>query len=648
LKRVAPQMRHERVVSANLGDILMESENPRAEHGFAMALAMPETPLVALALIIVLGAAAQWLAWRARLPSILLLLVFGFLAGPVARAIAPGYAIDPDKLFGWLLLPVISLSVAVILFEGGLSLDFRELRGVGSVVRNLVIIGALATWGIATAAAHFMVGLDFRVAALAGAVLIVTGPTVVLPMLRLVRPNGPVGPILKWEGIIIDPLGALLAVLVFEVVVVGRGGDAPAYVGLALLKTVGIGGGLGLLAAGVLTLAIHRYWIPDFLHTSITLMLVAATFAAANMVQSEAGLLAVTIMGVALANQRWADMRPIAEFKENLQVFLLSALFILLSARLRLEDVRGVGLETLAFVLVLVLVGRPVSVFLSTLGSKLRRSERLFLMGMAPRGIVAAAVASVFALALERAGHTQASLLVPLTFATIIGTVLIYGVAAPVLAARLGLADRNPQGALIAGATPLAQAIAGGLEKLGFRTVLVDTNRGNVAAARLAGLKAHTGSILGERVLDEIDLGGLGRLLALTPSNEVNVLAVRRFVRIFGRAEVYQLPLKTDARGRSGLEKHLHGRWLFQNDATYAGLEALLARGATVKATKLTEAFDFRAFREQNGADAVPLFVVAENTRLTVLATDQKTEPRPGQTLISLVVPAEARQPAAV
>jgi len=604
---------------------------------------VPETALIALALVIVLGAAAQWLAWRVRLPSILLLLLFGFVAGPIARIVAPHYAIDPDHLFGGLLLPIVSLSVAVILFEGGLSLNFRELRGVGSVVRNLVTSGAAATWIVATAAAHYLVGLELRVAALVGAVLVVTGPTVVQPLLRYVRPCGPVGPILKWEGIVIDPIGALLALLVFEVVVVGRSGDAPLYIALALLKTIGIGGGLGLFAAALLTLAIHRYWIPDSLHTSITLMLVVATFAAANFVQSESGLLAVTVMGIALANQRWADMRPIAEFKENLQVFLLAALFILLSARLHLEQIHRIGVETIAFVFVLVLIARPAAVVLSTLGTKVTRAERLFLMGMAPRGIVAAAVASIFALALEQAGHPQASVLVPVTFATIVGTVLIYGLAAPLLAGYLGLSDQNPQGVLIAGAVPLARAIAGALHKLGIRAILVDTNRANVAAARLAGLTAHSGSILGERVLDELDLSGIGRLLALTPSDEVNVLAVHRFARLFGRAEVYQLPPKTDARGRSGLDKHLHGRWLFQADAVYARLDELHEHGAVIKSTRLTEAFDFRAFRAQNGADAVPLFIVTENQRLIVLATDQKTEPRPGQTLISLVPPAEPR-----
>jgi NhaP-type Na+/H+ or K+/H+ antiporter len=609
---------------------------------------MLEAALIGLAVVIVLGAAAQWLAWCLRLPSILLLLLFGFLAGPLARAVAPEHAIDPDRLFGELLLPVVSLSVAVILFEGGLSLDFRDVRGVGSVVRNLVTVGALTMWVLAAVAAHVVVGLEWRVAALTGAVLVVTGPTVVLPMLRHIRPNGPVGPILKWEGIVIDPLGALLALLVFEVVVVGHAGDAPTYVALALAKTIGIAGGLGLLAAGVLTLAIHRYWIPEFLHISVALMLVVATFAASNVVQAESGLLAVTVMGIALANQRWVDMRPIAEFKENLQVFLLAALFILLSARLRLEDIRSIGMETIAYVLVLVLIGRPVAVVLSTIGSKLRWSERLFLMGMAPRGIVAAAVASVFALALEQNGHSQANLLVPLTFATIVGTVLVYGLTAPWLAQRLGLSDANPQGLLIAGATPLARAVAATLEKLGFKTTLVDTNRANVAAARLAGLSAHAGSILGDRVLDEIDLSGVGRLLALTPSDEVNVLAVRRFARLFGRAEVYQLPPKTDAHGRSDLEKHLHGRWLFQTEATYARLEGLCERGAIVKTTKLTEAFDFRAFGEQHGLEAVPLFIVTDNARLIVVATDQKVEPRPGQALISLVPPTEARPAAGV
>lgn len=597
-------------------------------------------PPLALAIIIVLGTTAQWLAWRMRVPSILLLLAAGFLAGP-----ATGW-INPDKLFGDLLLPIVSLSVALILFEGGLNLKWRELRGVGAVVRNLVTIGAVVTWVIAAAAARWIVGLDLGLALLLGAILVVTGPTVVLPLLRHIRPSGSVGGILKWEGIVIDPIGASLAVIVFEIVAGGKLDHAAAHVALTLLKTVVIGGGLGLVAAGVLVVALQRYWVPDTLQTSVALLLVAAAFAGANLAQPESGLLAVTVMGIALGNQRRADVRLITEFKEHLQTFLLAALFILLSARVKLSDLEVLGVPAVLFVLTLILVARPLAVFLSTWRSPLTWRQRLFLMSLAPRGIVAAAVVSVFALALEQGGHAQARLLVPLTFGTILGTVLVYGLAAPRVARALNLSDRDPQGLLLAGAGPLARAIAKALAAHEIRTLLVDTNRDNVRVARLAGFTAYHGSILGERVLDDIDLAGIGRLLALTPSDEVNVLAVRRFVRLFGRSNVYQLPPRGGEKGRTELEQHLHGRWLFAADATEERLEALVADGMTVRSTKLTETFDYPAFRQRNSG-AMPLFLMDDQRRLSVLATDLKVEPRAGYTIVALVPPAKEAPPAA-
>lgn len=595
--------------------------------------------VLALIIIITLGGVAQWLAWRLGLPSILLLLTFGFIAGPVA-----GW-VNPDRLFGDLLLPLVSLSVAVILFEGALNLDFSELRTVGSIVRNLVSVGALITWLVAAAAGRFFVGLDWGLAILLGGLLVVTGPTVVLPLLREIRPSGPVRSILKWEGIVIDPIGALLAVLTFEVLVGAGLEHAPRVVAVSLLGTVSSGIVFGLLPALVLILALQRYWIPDYLQSALTLALVVVSFGLANRVQGESGLLAVTVMGIALANQRRASIRSILAFKENLQVVLLAALFVLLSARLRLDDLTDIGVGAVAFVTALILVARPLGVLVSTLGSSLPTRGRLFLMCMAPRGIVAAAVASVFALALEERGYAQARLLTPVTFATIIGTVLFYGLAARPAARRLRLADANPQGLLIVSAGKAGRAIAAALQALGFRVLLVDTNRANIAAARLAGLSAYFGSILAEPALEEIDLAGIGRLLALTTSDEVNLLAVQRFTHDFGRAEVYQSPPVGGEQARSQFDRHLHGRWAFSADLTAATLEGLFEHGAVIKATKLSAEFNFQAFGEHYGTSAVPLFVAAENSRLTVLATDTRVEPRPGQTLIALILPDKAAAP---
>ncbi|MFQ5430137.1 MAG: cation:proton antiporter, partial [Phycisphaerae bacterium] len=232
---------------------------------------MSDSILIAIAGIIVLGVSAQWIAWRIGLPSILLLLTFGIIAGPLTGWIRPG-ELFPDDLF----FPVVSLAVALILYEGGLSLKVSELPKVGSVVRNLVSIGALLSWGIGALAAHVVLGLDVALSALLGAILVVTGPTVIGPLLRQIRPAGVVGPVLKWEGIVIDPIGALAAVLIYEAILIGEAKEASIYVALGVLKTLMLGSGIGLAAAGLLVLMLARYWIADHLQNAASLMLVLA------------------------------------------------------------------------------------------------------------------------------------------------------------------------------------------------------------------------------------------------------------------------------------------------------------------------------------------------------------------------------------
>ena len=590
---------------------------------------MSETILVQVAGIIIIGVAAQWLAWRLRLPSILLLLLLGFVAGPFT-----GF-LDPEELFGDLLLPVVSMCVALILFEGGLSLRVADLPAVGGIVRNLVSLGVLITWGIGALAAYWIFDLPVELAVLLGAILVVTGPTVIGPLLRHVRPVGTAGPILRWEGIVIDPIGALLAVLVFEVIL--SGSVQPTSIALAVARTVVIGGGLGLLAAALLTLLLARHAIPDFLQNAASLMLVLAVFTASNHFQQESGLLAVTVMGIALANQKFVDVRHIVEFKENLRVLLIASLFILLAARLPRADLARVGLAEIIFVAVLVLVARPLAVAACTLGSRLTFKERVFLAWVAPRGVVAAAVSSVFALRLEDLGYQGAALLVPITFIAIIGTVAIYGLTSGWVARRLGVADPNPQGVLLVGAQNWARSIAAALQEKGYAVCVVDSNRENIAAARMAGLPTYADSILAEYAIEEIYLGGIGRILAVTPNDWVNVLAVHRFRPVFGRAQCFQLSPRKDPAHKKGRHKHLHGRWLFADAVTYATLAQRFAAGATVKATKLTKSFDYQAFRDMYGESAIPLFVVTEKGTLNVVTADQPVEPLPGQTLISLV-----------
>ncbi|MEK6224425.1 MAG: cation:proton antiporter, partial [Thermodesulfobacteriales bacterium] len=404
---------------------------------------MSEHLLVGLAAIIVLGIGAQWLAWRISLPAILLLLIFGFIAGP-----ATGF-LNPNEIFGDLLLPLVSVLVAIILFEGGLSLKFSEVREVTSVIRNMVTVGVLVSWVLTSLASYLIFGLGLQISVLLGAVLVVTGPTVIIPLLRHVRPSGRVGSIVKWEGIIIDPIGAILAVLVFEVIISGGLEKATALVVVSIFKTLIIGTVLGLAGAQLVVLILRRHWVPDFLQNPVTLMIVVFVFVCSNVIQIESGLLSVTLMGIALANQKMVSIRHIVEFKENLRVLFISGLFIILASRLTLDELNYVlNFKGFVFLFLMIVVVRPLSIFISTYFSDLHLKEKLFLSWMAPRGIVAAAVASVFALRLEQAGYEQAERIVDITFLVITGTVAIYGLSAFQVAKRLGLAKPNPQGIL--------------------------------------------------------------------------------------------------------------------------------------------------------------------------------------------------------
>ena len=593
---------------------------------------MHERTLVSLTSLFGVGVSAQWLAWRVRLPSILLLLAGGLLVGPGLGVVLP------DQLLGPLLFPLTSLAVALILFEGGLSLRLGELGEVGGAVRNLTTVAVLLGWILGALAAWWVGGLSAPLSLLLGALLVVTGPTVIGPLLRHVRPQARVASVVKWEGIVNDPTGAILAVLVFEAILEGTLRSEPYLVAVGVAHTLLVGVVVGGLAAWGLVQGLRRRWIPDHLHSSVALMLVLVAFAVSNHAREEAGLVTVTLMGVVLANQHQANVRHIVEFYENLKVLLISLLFILLSARLRPEDLAGLQLRHLAFVVVLILVVRPVTVWLSTMGSELRVAERLFVAWMAPRGIVAAAVASLFAIRLEEAGMAGASQLVALTFLVILVTVAVYGLTAAPLARHLGLAERDPQGVLFLGADALARAIAFALVGRGYRVVLMDSRWGEVAAARLEGLEAWYGNALSARALHEVPVDGVGRMLAVTSNDEVNGLAALHFLELFERAQAYQLVSDAARERRPGQEtdRHLRARQLFSPDATYARLAGILEAGGQVKATPLTDSFVLADALAEHGPEMVPLFVEAEDGRLRVVSVE---EPLPADcrgTLISL------------
>jgi NhaP-type Na+/H+ or K+/H+ antiporter len=595
--------------------------------------------LFGIAAIIVLGIGAQWLAWALKVPAILLLLLFGFCVGPLAQWVHGSKLLDPDLLLGPLLFPIVSLSVAVILFEGGLTLNLADIRQVGRPLRNLVSIGAILMGVIVTVAGLWLLKLPVQIALLLGAILIVTGPTVIGPLLRHVKPIGQAGPLLKWEGIVIDPIGAVVALLVFEAVQTPQKLEHLALtISVALLKTVLVGGAFGLVAAFLLILLFRRYWVADYLESSVALMFVIAAFALSNLLQDEAGLLAVTVMGIILANQKYVPFHHVLKFKENLSILLVSSLFILLGARLDQSQIRFFDHRTAIFLLILIFVARPASVFLSTIRSSLSMRERIFVSFVAPRGIVAASVAAVFALRLRAANLPQADRLVPLVFAVIVCTVLVYGLGAKPLAQWLGLTAKGSGGFVIAGANELARAIAAALHQENRMVLLVDTNPANISAARLASFATFPQSATSEGVLERVEGSGINQLLALTPNEGVNALAALHFSRIFGRSNVYQLAheAREAKEGKQKVSHELSGRVLFAPNLTYENLASRIARGAKIKRTKFTDEFTFEKYNEVNKG-ATPMFLIDEAGDLQVITAETTLAPRPGQTLVSLV-----------
>lgn len=581
------------------------------------------------------GALSQYLAWRIKVPAILFLLLAGILAGPVTGLL------DPDALFGDLLFPFISLSVAVILFEGSLTLKLEEIRGLERVVRRLVGPGSLISGLVSGLAAYLLTGLGWELAALFGAVMVVTGPTVVVPMLRAIRPTASVANVLRWEGIVIDPLGALLTVLVFELIVALRGAGALGEVVSLFIELMLAGCLTGAGAGYVLGVVLRRHWLPEYLLNPTTLTLVLLAFSAANAMAEEAGLLAVTVMGVVMANMRGVGVADILDFKESLSILLVSALFVILAARVQPEAFGQLGWGALGVFLVIQFVGRPLKVAFATWGSTLSWQERLLVAWIGPRGIVAAGIAALLALRLAGMGIPQAELLVPLVFGIIIGTVVLQGITAPHLARWLGVAEPEPRGLLIVGANRVARAIAKALNEQGFLTVLADASRHNIRQARIEGLRTFFGNPVSERADRCLDLVGIGRMLGLSPDPDQNSLAALRYRSELGAGAVYQLPSKAQQQGDRGkaIAQEQRGRELFGPEVTYHELDDLLRRGGRIRATTLTEQFDLSDFYRRYWKRGFALFALDERQQLQIFGGDAKLEPGPGWTILALALP---------
>ncbi len=487
---------------------------------------------IAIATVIILGVGCQWIGQKAKIPSIILLLAAGVLAGPVAGLV------DPDEQFGPMLFPIVSLGVGILLFEGGLGLRLDTFTQGRYVVARLVSLGVLVTWIVGFFALTILFDISTEAAALIASILTVSGPTVVLPLLRIARPREPTAAILRWEGIVIDPVGATLAIVTLDAVT--GGGGVLSSIG-RITTTLVVGTAAGLLMATLLILSLERHWIPDHLHNPVTLMIAVLAFTLANQLRPEAGLMATTVLGIALANQHRVAARHISEFEEDLGVLVLGGLFIILGARVNLEEVAAVLLPSLGLVLILVFIARPLAVLVSTLGSDLRRPDRLFLMWMAPRGIVAAAVAAVFAIELENDGGRAVPELVPIVFTVIVATVVIYGSSAVIGAKLTRVARPDPQGIVLIGGQKWVRMLAVELVSLDVPVLLVTTDRHQAQAARLQGLLVFNGRVDSEDLDAAVEGIGVRDALILSTNPELNVVAQARLASLLTRRHIFEL-----------------------------------------------------------------------------------------------------------
>jgi len=574
----------------------------------------------------------QWIAWRVKLPAIIFLLFTGIIAGPVLGLL------NPENILGDLFFPFVSLSVAVILFEGSLALRFKEILGLEVVVRNMVSFGMAVTWLITALATHYAIGLSWEISFLFGAITVVTGPTVIAPMLRTIRPTQAVSNILRWEGIIIDPIGASLAVLVYEFIISSGGQTAWSHTMLTFAKIISVGTIIGICCGYFFGLSIRYHWLPEFLHNVTALTLVITTFIISNIIQTESGLVTVTIMGIWLANMKDVDLEGILDFKESISILLISLLFIMLAARLDIQSLKNLGWGVVFILIAIQFLARPLNVMVSTMRSKLTWPERHILAWIAPRGIIAAAISALFAVQLENAGFSDAHLLVPLTFSVIIVTVLLQSITARPIAQWLKVAEPEPAGFLIIGANLVARAIAKVLVQNNMNVLLVDPEWEKISKAKKEGLATYFGNPISEHADRHLDLIGIGRMLALSPSESVNISAVMHYRMELGRNNVFIIQSEPQESVSERLKMPIQrfGKTLFGKNLTYSSMAFALSNGGKIRTTTLTERFGFNDFIENHGQFSIPLFAIDPKGKVQIYSEGQRVDPKPKWLIVYL------------
>jgi NhaP-type Na+/H+ or K+/H+ antiporter len=591
---------------------------------------MKEHLILVFMLVGLVGIGAQWLAWRLRIPAIILLILGGLIVGPWL-----GW-IKPSEDLGQLLQPIIGLAVALILFEGGLNLRWHEYKETGVNVNRLVTAGLLLTWLFSSIAAHFVGNLSWPVAILFGAIIIVTGPTVIIPLLKQARLKRRAAALLKWEGIINDPIGALIAVLVFEYFAASEHHpeltDMALTMGMSVLISlvVGVAGGYGL------GWAFRKDHVPEFLKSPLMLVSVIVVYTAVNYLQEEAGLLAVTIFGVVLGNQELRSIDELRRFKEYITILLVSGVFVLLTADIDISILTLLNWHSFALLACVVFLIRPLTIYLSTIGTGICWQDRALLAWIAPRGIVAAAVAGLFAPQMIAGGYEGADQLLPLVFSLIVVTVVLHGLSIKWMARKLKLASVNPHGLLIVGASPWSIELAKIIQDRDVPVIISDSSWRHLRSARMTNVSTHHGEIMSERSEEKLELNAISHLLAATANDAYNALVCTRFAPEFGRNNVFQLPhLEKHEVDKKAVARTMRGRIAFGDNARYEDFMRRHYQGWIFRKTLLSESYNYQSFIDEKNGDMILIAIIDNQGELKFYPLNDSYDPEPGDTVIS-------------
>ncbi|MAP55693.1 cation:proton antiporter [Altibacter sp.] len=606
--------------------------------------------MLELAGIIILGILAQWVAWKFKIPAILPLILIGLFVGPISTFISEDGSqwIQPiwnsSKGFfpGKGLFYFVSLAIGIILFEGGLTLKMGEVKKTGSVIGRLISLGSIITFLGAGVAAHYIFGLDWQISMLFSALIIVTGPTVITPILRNIPLRKDVSAVLKWEGILIDPIGALVAVLVFGFISVNfptgleeiatenaaSGAHSVAngqvsYTKHALLefgKIIVVGFAFGLAGGFAMYQAVKKKIIPHYLLNVASLSMVLLIFVLSDLFAHESGLLAVVVMGMYLGNSDIPNLKELLYFKESLSVLLISILFILLSANIRVQDLLLIiNWKTITLFSIIIFIIRPIGVFLSTIGSDLKLNEKLFISWVGPRGIVAAGIASLFGTELVDKGVEGAEYITPLVFGVVLVTVLLNATTARLVASLLGVFLKKSEGVLIVGGSRVSRLIASYLMKNDRHVVLVDNNRTNIEKARELGIDAINASIYSDDLSDNIELSDVGYLLAMTGNDEINRQAMLRFGKRFGENGTFRLMTSEELLNENNVDK---GE-VFSNTHDYIRFTEVARDYPSIQEIEVDSNEKFARVLKtiRDTRDAIPLFLKSAENNIELIDT---------------------------